>query len=75
MLKGLKKGWITGLVVMGFYSAAICAWADSDFHPTEDGGNFGIGVELGDPGNWGITGKLWLDQVNALQPEIGRAHV
>src|ERR1035441_7510355 len=70
MLKGLKKGWITGLVVMGFYSAAICAWADSDFHPTEDGGNFGIGVELGDPGNWGITGKLWLDQVNALQPAV-----
>src|ERR1039458_2248364 len=38
--------------------------------PGYGGGPFGIGVELGYPGDWGIVGKLWLSPVDALQPDI-----
>jgi len=36
--------------------------------PIKGGGNFGIGLEFGDPGVWGVTGKYWIDRENALQP-------
>ncbi|HUO58167.1 MAG TPA: hypothetical protein VMV05_08315 [bacterium] len=38
--------------------------------PIKGGGNFGLGLELGDPGNWGAVGKLWVDRQNAFQPAI-----
>jgi hypothetical protein len=57
---------LTGLLLTSLSPAR----ADENFRPTPDGGNFGIGVELGDPGDWGITGKLWLDEDNALQPAV-----
>lgn len=70
MLAKLRKVLPVGLMMAGLFFVPLCVRADTSFSPTEDGGNFGLGVELGDPGNWGITGKLWLDQENALQPAI-----
>jgi hypothetical protein len=66
----LRSGLSLGLALAGLFLTPLAARADEDFHPTRDGGNFGLGVELGDPGNWGITGKLWIDSVNALQPAV-----
>ncbi len=36
----------------------------------EVGGPLGLGLELGDPGNWGATGKFWLDHESALQAAL-----
>ena len=52
-------------VGMGFFASA---WAGDS--PVKGGGNFGIGLELGDPGTWGAVGKIWLDKVNAFQPAV-----
>lgn len=69
MPKKWKKLIIAGLMLSGTIGAPVCLRADSDYRPTS-GGNFGIGVELGDPGTWGISGKLWADSVNAFQPAV-----
>jgi tetratricopeptide (TPR) repeat protein len=34
------------------------------------GGPFGLGLEIGDPGSWGVTGKFWLDRQSAFQPSV-----
>ena len=38
--------------------------------PIAGGGNFGLGLELGDPGTWGAVGKIWVDRQNAFQPAV-----
>jgi hypothetical protein len=38
--------------------------------PVLGGGNFGLGLELGDPGTWGAVGKIWIDRANAFQPAV-----
>jgi hypothetical protein len=65
-LKELRAFWLLAAI----FAAPICANADEDFHPTNDGGNFGLGVELGEPGTWGVTGKLWISGVMAFQPAV-----
>ncbi len=70
MTSGLKKTLLACLVAAGFLAPPAMSLADSDYHPTNDGGNFGLGLEFGDPGNWGITGKIWIDRVNAFQPAV-----
>jgi hypothetical protein len=70
MFSDFKKALTVGLLMAGFLLTPIIARADEDFHPTNDGGNFGLGLELGDPGSWGVDGKLWIDSVNALQPAV-----
>ena len=35
--------------------------------PVVGGGNFGIGLEAGDPASFGASGKYWLDQQSAFQ--------
>jgi hypothetical protein len=42
----------------------------ADYHPTRDGGDLGLGLEAGDPGGWGVAGKIWVDRVNAFAPAV-----
>lgn len=56
-----------GLVMIGMFLILPMAKAESNYHPTTQGGNFGLGLEFGDPGAWGAVGKLWFDRENALQ--------
>jgi len=35
--------------------------------PIVGGGQFGLGLDIGGPGDWGVTGKYWLDDKNAFQ--------
>ena len=70
MFSGLKKNLWMGLTVAGLFLAPVCSRADSDYQPTWDGGNFGIGLEVGQPGDWGATGKIWVDRENAFQPAV-----
>lgn len=65
-----KKLIIVSLMAMGIAWMPAFSRADEGYHPTDDGGSFGVGLELGDPGSWGITGKFWVDQVNAFQPAV-----
>lgn len=63
----MKKGicfWLWTVLCIG---GPAWAWADS---PIAGGGNFGIGIELGDPGTWGASGKLWVDDNSAFQPAL-----
>jgi hypothetical protein len=46
---------------------AVCLAGNS---PIKGGGNFGIGLEFGDPGTWGAVGKFWIDENNAFQPAV-----
>ena len=65
-----KKGWVVGLMlVMGMLWPAYSR-ADSGYDPTQYGGNFGLGLELGDPGTWGVSGKVWIDRNT---PRVGRS--
>jgi hypothetical protein len=61
---------IAGWMAAGGAVTAAKSAADTVFHPTDYGGNFGIGVEVGDPGDWGVSGKFWVDQMNAFQPAV-----
>jgi hypothetical protein len=70
MFSDLRKVLSVGLIVTGALFSPLSARADSDYHPTNDGGNFGLGLEVGQPGDWGITGKIWVDRVNAFQPAV-----
>ncbi len=70
MFSDLRKVLLVGLIMAGVLLWPAFAQAGSNYHPTNDGGNFGLGLEVGDPGNWGITGKIWVDRVNAFQPAV-----
>ncbi len=70
MFSDLKKVLTVGLMMAGVLLFPVCVRADSDYHPSNYGGNFGLGLEVGDPGDWGITGKIWMDRVNAFQPAV-----
>ena len=78
MFSDVRKMLSVGLMMVGSFLLPAGSWADKDkghfgsdgYHPTNDGGSFGLGLEIGDPGNWGITGKLWVDRVNAFQPAV-----
>lgn len=66
----LKKVLSAGLVMAGVLLLPALSRADSDYHPTNDGGNFGLGLEFGQPGSWGVAGKIWVDRVNAFAPAL-----
>ncbi len=66
----IVKGLLIGLMMMGFWSGTVVSKADPLFTPTEYGGNFGLGLELGDPGTWGVVGKVWVDRRNAFQGAV-----
>ncbi len=70
MFSSFKKVLSVAVMAAGMFSLTAGSWADSGYRPTYDGGNFGLGIELGDPGAWGISGKLWADSVNAFQPAV-----
>jgi hypothetical protein len=53
-------------LVLGALSSSPVKAAD----PVRGGGPFGLGVEVGYPGNWGVVGNLWIDYVNSLQPAV-----
>lgn len=63
MLKVIKIIFICALVVSPMEAFA----GDS---PIKGGGDFGLGLELGDPGTWGAVGKIWIDRENAFQPAV-----
>jgi tetratricopeptide (TPR) repeat protein len=44
--------------------------AGGDNPAVKGGGPFGLGLEIGDPGSWGVSGKFWLDHESALQPSV-----
>ncbi len=62
----LRVGFVMVVLVLG---PSSLSWGGT-YNPTQDGGNFGLGLELGDPGTWGITGKFWIDQENAFQGAV-----
>lgn len=60
--------WLMALSFLVFSTAQARRAAAED--PVHGGGPFGIGVEVGEPGNWGIVGNLWLSYVDSLQPAV-----
>ena len=70
MFSNFGKGLLVGLVAAGVFLMPLKSQADSDYHPTNDGGNFGLGLEFGEPGSWGAAGKIWMDRVNAFAPAV-----
>ena len=70
MFLDFRKVLMISLMMAGVSLLPLRSRADSDYHPSNYGGNFGLGLEVGDPGNWGITGKIWIDRVNAFQPAV-----
>lgn len=69
-MKTQTKSWWVSLLLLGVFLAPAYSKADSDYRPTQYGGNFGLGLELGDPGSWGISGKFWIDRENAFQGAV-----
>jgi tetratricopeptide (TPR) repeat protein len=43
---------------------------NSDNPAVKGGGPFGLGLEIGDPGSGGASGKFWLDRDSAFQPSV-----
>lgn len=48
-------------------SPASSTAAKGEHSPIVGGGNFGLGLDFGGPGDWGATGKYWVDDENAFQ--------
>jgi len=63
-----KKIFVLLTMTLGFWPLA--ALSKSEYTPNPYAGNFGLGLELGDPASWGITGKLWVDRTNAFQGAV-----
>src|SRR5579871_2327888 len=61
-----KCFWMLALVGLAFLPLGVFAGES----PIAGGGNFGLGLELGDPGTWGAVGKIWVDRQNAFQPAV-----
>ncbi len=67
-MKTTKKSWLFLLVLGAFLSMTAGVKADSS--PISGGGFFGLGLELGDPGVWGATSMIWIDNDNSFQPAV-----
>jgi len=69
-MKSIYRNWpfllLLSFSLCGSLQAKHVATAD----PVRGGGPFGIGVEFGYPGDWGVVGKLWLNYTEALQPDV-----
>jgi hypothetical protein len=70
MCLDLKKIMAIGLLTVGSFLSPMCTWADPNSDLVNGGGGFGLGPELGDPGDWGVTGKFWIDREHALKPSL-----
>src|SRR6185369_11662983 len=69
----MRHFWQRSLAVMaavGFSLFVPVFSMAGDKGPVVGGGDIGLGLELGGPSSWGISGKLWVDQVSAFQPAI-----
>ncbi len=66
-MKSLMK---LGMIFLGILFLMVPAFSKADDSPIPGGGNFGLGLELGDPGAWGASGKIWVDKNNAFQPAL-----
>lgn len=64
------KSCLVSLLVVGVLLVPAFSKADPVYKPTQDGGNFGLGLEFGEPGSWGIDGKFWVDRQNAFQGAV-----
>lgn len=60
--------WVMLLSLLTLGTAQARRVATED--PVHGGGPFGVGVEIGYPGNWGIVGNLWLNYRDSLQPAV-----
>lgn len=69
MFYHFKKWWVVGLMAVGMLGCPVLVKAAA-YAPTEYGGNFGLGLEIGNPGDWGISGKVWIDRRNAFQGAV-----
>jgi len=63
-----KKMTLVSLLLLGLQPVLPGAHADEIL--TGASGPFGIGLVVGQPGNWGVIGNLWIDSINSLQPAI-----
>jgi hypothetical protein len=71
MFSDLRNKIWAGWMLSVMFLLPVLAKADSSgYTPTQYGGNFGLGLEFGEPGNWGGTAKIWLDRDNAVQPAV-----
>jgi hypothetical protein len=46
----------------------------ADKSPLAKGGHIGIGLVVGEPGDWGASGKIWLSRSFAFQPAVNFEH-
>jgi len=51
-------------------STAPVGNGNSDNPAVKGEGPFGLGLEIGNPGSWGVSGKFWLDHQSAFQPTV-----
>jgi hypothetical protein len=68
-MKTFMKQSLFSLVLLGAVVLGPASLMAGD-SPIAGGGNFGLGLELGDPGTWGAVGKIWIDKNNAFQPAV-----
>jgi tetratricopeptide (TPR) repeat protein len=55
---------------LGASSTSVSGNSSQDNPAVKGGGPFGLGLEIGDPGSWGVSGKFWLDRQSAFQPSV-----
>lgn len=70
MLSDTRKTLSVILVMTGVILLSASSRAESGYSPTNSGGHIGLGLEFGGPGEWGATGKIWLNRSNAFQPAV-----
>lgn len=63
----MRKWTISSVLAVLIFAPCLAMAGES---PIAGGGNFGLGLELGDPGAWGAIGKIWVDKENAFQPAV-----
>jgi len=66
MSTNVKKTLVAVLLAAGLVSQVKIVKAESNGHVIH-GGNFGLGLEVGGPGDWGATAKLWTSHRTAFQ--------
>ncbi len=67
----VNKKWIFLVGVMAvFLSFPVCVRSGTGDESLNRQGDYGLGLVLGEPGTWGISGVIWMDRDIAIQPAV-----
>ncbi len=64
------KRFLGAFTALALSFCAVSGVGATEKSPLARGGHIGIGLVVGEPGDWGVSGKVWLSRTFAFQPAV-----